>query len=190
MRAGLSAPARQRRTSHPAIEPLPRLRSFSAVAARQAHTLILGSMPGAESLRAGEYYAHPRNAFWPIMGDLFGATPDLPYRQRLQKLTNAGIALWDVLAECHRPGSLDAAIDTRSAVANDLPSLLKQHPQIGRIFFNGATAERCFYRHLAKSLPLQRYLLQRLPSTSPAHASMSFPEKRDAWRIVAEAAAR
>lgn len=188
MHADLKAPSRHRGVSpEPGATP-PRLRSFPAVSKRQAHTLILGSMPGAESLRVREYYAHPRNAFWPIMGELFGAHPALPYPQRLRRLTDAGIALWDVLAECQRPGSLDAAIDNRTAVANDLPAFLMQHRGITRVFFNGASAERHFQRRFA--LPATRYTLQRLPSTSPAHASMSYAKKRDAWRVLTAPAKR
>jgi TDG/mug DNA glycosylase family protein len=188
MRADLK-PANRCRPPQASVRK-PRLLSFSAVSSPESHTLILGSMPGAESLRAGEYYAHPRNAFWHIMGELFGATPGLPYTPRLRRLTDAGIALWDALAECHRTGSLDAAIDRQSAVANDLPSFLREHPKIGRIFFNGASAERYFHRYVAKSLALEHYTIQRLPSTSPALAAVPYAAKRDAWRILSNTVTR
>ena len=103
--------------------------SFPPVADSSARVLILGSMPGAASLTAHQYYAHPRNAFWRIMGDLIGAGPDLPYAQRLERLKAAGIALWDVIAECHRPGSLDSAIVGESVVANDFSAFFGRAPQ-------------------------------------------------------------
>lgn len=141
-------------------------------------------MPGVESLRAGQYYAHPRNAFWRIMGDLVGASADLPYSTRTLKLRQSGIALWDVLAACVRPGSLDASIDERSIIANDLVAFLAQHSNIRHVFFNGATAERSFQRHVAPALETGALRLQRLPSTSPAHAAMSYPKKLQAWRGI------
>ena len=169
-------------------KPAPVVRSFPPVADARARVLILGSMPGTESLRLQRYYAHPRNAFWPIMGELFGAGPGLPYRERLQRLQAAGVALWDVLAACMRPGSLDSAIDERSIIANDLVSFLARHEGIHSIFFNGATAERCFLRHSLPGLEAGRVTLKRLPSTSPAHAALSLNAKLKAWRSVARSA--
>lgn len=167
----------------------PLLRSFAPLADATARVLILGSMPGAASLRAGQYYAHPRNAFWPLMGDLFGADAALPYAARVRRLQDAGIALWDVLAVCARSGSLDAAIDTRSVIANDLVSFFARHPGISHVFFNGATAESCFQRHVQPTLEAHAFRLRRLPSTSPAHAAMTYAQKRAAWQAVARAAA-
>lgn len=166
------------------------IRSFAPVADRNARLMILGSMPGAESLRAGQYYAHPRNAFWRIMGELVGASPQLPYGARLHRLQQAGIALWDVLAACARAGSLDAAIDERSIIANDLVSFLARHPGITHVYFNGATAERCFRRHVQPALEADRLQLRRLPSTSPAHAALTCAEKLQAWRTILQPPAR
>lgn len=163
---------------------MPVVRSFAPVADAQARVLILGSMPGVESLRAAQYYAHPRNAFWRIMGDLVGASPDLPYAARTRKLRLAGIALWDVLAACVREGSLDAAIDEQSIIANDLVSFLVRHHRITHVYFNGATAERCFRLHVQPALEAGMLKLQRLPSTSPAHAARSYVEKLRAWRAI------
>lgn len=163
---------------------MPVIHSFAPIADAAARILILGSMPGVESLRAGQYYAHPRNAFWRIMGDLVGAGPELPYAKRTQQLRRSGIALWDVLAACIREGSLDAAIDEESIIANDLLSFLAQHSRITHVFFNGATAERCFARHVQPALEAGTLQLQRLPSTSPAHAAMDYARKLQAWRGI------
>lgn len=157
---------------------------FPPAAQTNAHTLILGSMPGVESLRAGQYYAHPRNAFWPIMGELLGASPNLPYSERLQRLNAAGIALWDVLASCQREGSLDTAISADSVRANDFAAFFVSHPAIRRVFFNGAMAETSYRRHVLPLLVDDSRHYQRLPSTSPAHAARTFQQKLDAWRII------
>ncbi|HQA11072.1 DNA-deoxyinosine glycosylase [Zoogloea sp.] len=165
---------------------MPLIHSFPPVATPQAQTLILGSMPGGASLRAGEYYAHPRNLFWPILGALVGAYPALPYPRRLECLTEAGIALWDVLLCCEREGSLDGSIAPATIIANDFKDFFTRHPQIRRVFFNGAMAESSFRRHVLKSLPAasKGIVYERLPSTSPANASYSFARRLDAWRAV------
>lgn len=146
-----------------------------------ARVLVLGSMPGLASLDAARYYAHPRNLFWPITGALLGFDPQLPYAQKLGHLTAAGIALWDVVGECVRPGSLDARIEAASVVPNDIAALLVRFPSISHIRFNGAAAETLFRRHVTPTLPTTPTLL-RLPSTSPAHAAMDFEAKLGAWR--------
>ncbi len=166
------------------------VRSFLPIADEGARILILGSMPGVASLAAGEYYAHPRNAFWPLMGELVGAGPELPYDARCEKLRVASIAVWDVLRECRREGSLDARIETATEVANDFSALLNDCPQIERIGFNGQKAETAFHRHVAKTLPeeqLARLAFARLPSTSPAHASLRFEEKLRMWKAWLQA---
>lgn len=159
----------------------PPVRSFPPVIADDARVLVLGSMPGHASLTAHRYYAHPRNLFWPIMGALFEAGPALDYDTRLLRLQAAGIALWDVAGECVRPGSLDARIRADTVVPNDIPGLLDAHPGIRRICFNGATAEALFRRHVLPAIPTPPEHV-RLPSTSPAHAAMSFDAKLEAWR--------
>jgi len=157
---------------------------FPPVSDGAARVLILGSLPGEASLRAGQYYANERNAFWRIMGDLLGAGPDLPYSQRLEKLGAAGIALWDVIAACERVGSLDSAIVKSSVSANDFSAFFAVHRSIQRVFFNGGAAEAGFRRLVLPGLPGANLQLLRLPSTSPAHAACSYPEKLRAWSAI------
>jgi hypoxanthine-DNA glycosylase len=140
-------------------------------------------MPSVASLAAGEYYAHPRNQFWRIVGELYGFDPAAPYRFRSKALCLAGVALWDVLASCARPGSLDADIDERSIVANSFAGFLDAHPHIRRVCFNGRKAEAAWRRYVLREIPLgSRLSYELLPSTSPAHAGMSYPRKLRAWR--------
>jgi TDG/mug DNA glycosylase family protein len=167
---------------------MPQIQSFPPIENPTAKVLILGSMPGKESLRAGQYYAHPRNAFWPIMGELIGAAATLPYEARTQILKSAGIALWDVLASCTRHSSMDADIEADSICANDFASFFMRHPSITHVFFNGSMAEKCFQKHVQPSLePMFKnrpLLSRRLPSTSPANASMRYEQKLKAWRVI------
>lgn len=157
---------------------------FPPVESKRARVLILGSLPGAESIRQGEYYAHPRNAFWPLMGELCGAGRELDYAARLRKLAARGIALWDVLHAAQRPGSLDAAIHPRRLEANDIPGLLARHPELEIIAFNGGAAETLFNRHVRSrcGAGLVRVRCRRLPSTSPACARWSYARKLAAWQ--------
>ncbi|WP_281984683.1 DNA-deoxyinosine glycosylase [Azonexus hydrophilus] len=158
--------------------------SFPPVAAPGARILILGSMPGRASLDAGRYYAHPHNAFWPIVGELFGFSPELPYPARLLALQAAGVALWDVIAACEREGSLDADIVAGSVRANDFPAFFAAHPGVRDVFFNGAAAEQAFRRHVLPALAATGLRLQRLPSTSPAHAALNRAAKLAAWSAI------
>jgi len=160
------------------------IQSFPPIENPTARVLILGSMPGKESLRAGQYYAHHRNAFWPIMGDLLGAAPTLPYEARTQILKSSGIALWDVLASCTRHSSMDADIDAGSISANDFTSFFSKHPGITRVFFNGSMAEKCFWIYVQPLLAQRPLHYQRLPSTSPANASMRYEQKLEAWKMI------
>lgn len=164
-------------------------RGFPPLAEAGARALILGSMPGQASLAAQQYYAHPRNAFWPIMGACLGFAADLPYAERTAAVTRAGIAVWDVLAACRRPGSLDADIAPESIVANDFPGFFAVYGEIRHVGFNGGTAESCFRRHVLPGLSpavRERLTLQRLPSTSPAHAALRFDDKCAVWRRFLE----
>ena len=160
------------------------IHGFAPLAGADSRLLILGSMPGAASLAAGEYYAHPRNAFWTIIDSVFGVRRALPYAARMQGLSAHGIALWDVLQSCERAGSLDAAIVAASIIANDFQAFFATYPRIERIAFNGAAAERAFQRHVQPPLGAAGRALpsRRLPSTSPAHAGMTLSGKIERWR--------
>jgi len=169
---------------------LAKLEGFPWVAGASPRVLVLGSMPSAASLGAGEYYAHPRNAFWPIMGELFGAGRDRPYAERLAVLAAAGVVLWDVVRRCHRPGSLDAAIDRESVEPNDFAALYRACPRVHTVFFNGHAAQALYRRLVAPTDPAPGRTLacHLLPSTSPAHAALDFAAKLARWRAVAVAA--
>lgn len=156
----------------------PTLESFPPLVGAGARILILGNMPGVASLQAQQYYAHPRNAFWRITGELYGFDPAAPYGERVVALTRAGVAVWDVLRYCRRVGSLDAAVEPDSMVANNFGAFFAAHPTITRVCFNGAAAERNYLRLVGTSPQLRH---ARLPSTSPAH-TMPFEAKLAAWR--------
>jgi hypoxanthine-DNA glycosylase len=163
--------------------------SFPPIAAAGARVLILGTAPSIASLAKQQYYGHPQNAFWPIMGRLFGAERDLPYDERRRILTEQGVAVWDVLRECYRPGSLDSSIHVESEAPNDIAGFLRTQPGVHSIFFNGGKAETAFRRHaLPQVAELNReFRYTRLPSTSPAHAGRTFAQKLAAWRAVSRA---
>ena len=160
--------------------------SFPPVVDARARVLILGSMPSQASLAAGQYYAHPRNAFWPILGALLGFSPELPYPERVASLKDGGMALWDVLHSCARRSSLDADIQENSIRPNAIAPLLQQFPAIRRVFFNGSKSEQAFRRYVLPEIGPKRPDLtyRRLPSTSPAHAARSLQEKLAAWRAL------
>lgn len=149
--------------------------------------LILGSMPGSRSLRAGQYYAHPHNLFWPFMGEIFDAGPNLPYTERLARLQANKVALWDVLKECEREGSLDTSIVPASELANDFTWLLLTYPTIKKLCFNGNKAAASFTRLVQPTLPptlSQEVTLFPLPSTSPANRGISTEVKLARWQTA------
>lgn len=160
-----------------------RIYSFAPVSNADARILILGSMPGKKSLEQNQYYAHPSNVFWKLMGELINAHPHLPYEQRLEILKSSGIALWDVLAACERgESSLDSNI--KEEAANDFAEFFSKHPHIAQVFFNGSKAEQCFKKFVLDNQTLPPLALYRLPSTSPAHAGMRYTDKLKAWRAA------
>lgn len=159
------------------------LQSFAPIADAKARVLILGSMPGKASLAAGQYYAHAQNLFWRILGEVTGAAPASPYAARARALKSCGMALWDVLESCAREGSLDSAIDDATISANDFAAFYRAHPRIAHVFFNGAKAEACYGKYVLPALadapaPPSYH---RLPSTSPANASMSRAHRQRVW---------
>ena len=163
------------------------LTGLPPVVASDCRVLILGSMPGAASLLAARYYAHPRNRFWPLMAALADVPAEATYGERLVALQRAGIGLWDVIGECRRAGSLDSAIVRGSERANALVPLIVSLGQLRVIAFNGAAAASLFRRHVEPHLPELRQPVQRiaLPSTSPAHAAMGLEALREAWSVLA-----
>ena len=159
---------------------------FPPIVNASAKVLILGSLPSVRSIEAFEYYAHPRNAFWRIMGELFGAGPDIPYIRRAELLIRNNVAVWDVLASSVRPGSMDSAIDDSTASPNDFARLFETCPDISLVCFNGQKAAGMFEKLVLGEHDDLRHGMryETLPSTSPAFASMPFEEKLQEWSIV------
>lgn len=163
-----------------------RVTGFPPVIEQNARILILGSMPGRASLEKEQYYALPRNAFWRLMGDLFGAGPDLPYTARLKLIAKSGVGLWDVLESCHRQGSLDSSIDTATVRPNDFESIFRCNAGIRHVFFNGRKAADIYMRQVLPKVGEEfvDMIYRTLPSTSPAHASRSYAEKLEEWSVI------
>lgn len=160
--------------------------SFSPVSTADARVLILGSFPGEKSLIVQQYYAHPRNVFWKLLSEITGFSEHLEYEERVERLKQKKIALWDVMQSCSRDGSLDSNIVSSTIIANDFSSFFSRHPQIRVIFFNGSRAEKEFRKSVLPWLA-QKYRsmeLVRLPSTSPAMAMMNYQEKLEAWSVI------
>jgi hypoxanthine-DNA glycosylase len=153
------------------------------VIAPDTRVLVLGSFPGAASLAAQQYYAHPRNQFWRLVSAVAGEDlAALPYAERLPRLLAHGFGLWDVLGACEREGSLDANI--RSAAANDFERLHTLCPALEMVGFNGQASAR-----FAPQFAVAGYRTVTLPSSSPAHAALSFEQKLEQWRQLAARAA-
>jgi hypoxanthine-DNA glycosylase len=163
--------------------------SFPPIANNNAQILILGSMPGRASLAAHQYYAHPQNHFWRIMAQLLDVETDSSYEARIKAVKSARIAVWDVLQSCTREGSLDSRIARDTRIANDFPAFFQTCAQITHVFFNGAKAETCFRQQVLPELGDTSLTYLRLPSTSPAHASVSFAQTLKEWRDILPPAA-
>jgi hypoxanthine-DNA glycosylase len=161
-------------------------KGFEPVARADARVLILGSLPGKVALERGEYYAQPRNKFWPIMGELAGASPNLPYQDRLRLVKEKGIAMWDVCASAERPGSSDSKIQLSTVETNDMSRFLRTHTGVELICFNGKKAKEIYDRKVRRE-PRSLFGHMRyevLPSTSPANTSIRYDQKLSRWRIV------
>lgn len=169
---------------HDQLPEKDRSRGFPPVVGSKPRVLVLGSLPGQASIAAGQYYAQPRNAFWPIVGALCGARLELDYADRLDALAQCGVALWDVLYEATRRGSLDSNIVAASQRVNDVAGLISAHATISLVAFNGQKAAEVFRRHIEPSLTRNDLTIATLPSTSPAHATMTRDEKLVSWREV------
>ncbi len=156
---------------------MPLRTGLPAVVGANPRVLILGSFPSEKSLDTGEYYANTRNQFWRLLGSLIGFDAELPYPERIDAVTGAGVALWDVVHSCRRVGSLDANIDRKTLVLNDFNAFLAEHLTIERGFVNGLTAYTLF-QQADIALPAAR-----LPSSSGA-LTMSFADKLAAWQAI------
>jgi len=159
--------------------------SFPPQIGARCRVLILGTVPSLRSLELRQSYGHRFNLFWPFMGELFGAGPELAYAERVARLQRIGIGIWDVLERCRRPGSLDSSIVPASEVPNDIARLLADMPTIRAIALNGGKAQQAFRRHIVPRLDAaagSRVTLFDLPSTSPANASMPRAQKLERWR--------
>lgn len=153
-----------------------RIYGFPPVWRPDAKILILGSMPSVESLNQSFYYAHPRNAFWPMMAQILGEAVPRSVEEKKEMLMRHHIALWDTVQSCERPGSLDSNI--RCAQANDFEGLYRNCPSIRHVFFNGGMAEQLYKRLVAKED--ERFIFRRMPSTSPAY-TLKYDLKFSAW---------
>lgn len=163
----------------PTAEPL--LQGLPPVVGPRTRLVVLGSFPGVASLQAGQYYAHPRNHFWPILSALWEVDlRALPYARRIDEVRERGLGIWDVYAHCRREGSLDSAIE--DAQYNDLAGLQRLAPGLRGIAHNGGESARAMRFTATLGVPVTR-----LPSTSPANASWSFERKLEAWRAAFEA---
>lgn len=159
--------------------------SFPPQVGAGCRLLLLGTAPSVASLAQRQSYAHPHNLFWPFMGQLYAAGPELPYAERIARLHALGIGIWDVLERCERPGSLDSGIVPASEVPNDIPGLLRAYPTITAIALNGAKALQVFARRIEPAIEARTRAglgIVALPSTSPANASIPRSAKLERWR--------
>jgi TDG/mug DNA glycosylase family protein len=161
-------------------------KGFPPIAEETAMVLILGTMPGEESLRKNEYYGNPRNSFWKIMASLFDFDSLITYEERTRILSEKRIALWDVMRFCERKGSLDANIHSETVIENDFAPFFNRYPNIRDVFFNGVKAEKEYLKRVLPKLSKTKYEINyvRLPSTSPAMAQLSLNAKILEWSKI------
>ena len=157
------------------------IHSFEPIVGSHAKILILGSMPGEASLSANQYYAHRRNAFWPIIAQLLQINPAAAYQDKIAALKSSPLALWAALKSCTRHGRPDSMIEADTQAINDFQSFFSVHQQIKHVFFNGGKAEACFKRYVLSVDELKFLSVSRLPSTSPANARLSLEDKLRIW---------
>jgi len=160
------------------------IKSFDLKCGKHSKVLVLGSIPGVASLDAVQYYAHPRNAFWRIMADYFNFDVEESYDLRISHIVEQGVALWDVLRQCERNGSLDSAIKNETIVPNELEAWLSHEPSVRAILLNGGKAAQVFKKHFPQLMQREDLNVVALPSTSPAYAAMHFDEKKHQWHQV------
>jgi hypoxanthine-DNA glycosylase len=160
--------------------------SFPPVSDKNARVLILGSIPGEESLKKNQYYAHPCNSFWYIVLKMLNDGVEVDYDERKEILKENRIALWDVLKACVREGSLDSSIESSSIVTNDFESFYSEYPDIRYVFFNGAKAEKEYRNHVLPKVSKKYNSLKyyQLPSTGPAMTRLTKEEKLSKWLII------
>lgn len=165
---------------------------FPAQVTPECRVLVLGSMPGVASLQAAQYYAHPRNRFWPLMQALCGVDGGLPYAARIAALNAAGVGVWDVIGQCQRRGSLDAAIVRGSEVPHPIHALVATLPRLRAVACNGGAAYQAFMRFIAPQLQASEHrpVVWSLPSTSPANAAWPLARLQLAWQPLADAVRR
>ena len=157
---------------------------FKPLLGTEPKVLILGTMPSVQSLKTQQYYGHPRNAFWWIMSELFGFDYALSYLDRVDCITKKQVAVWDVIASCHRPGSLDSNIDQHTLTPNCLSELIASTPSLRLIAFNGQVAQKLFKKFIGEQAWQGDIVI--LPSTSPANAGMTKEDKLCRWSKITE----
>jgi TDG/mug DNA glycosylase family protein len=163
------------------MPPSSRLTGLPPVTGSAPRVLVLGSFPSRLSIERSEYFANPRNRFWPLMESLLGIPAGAPYEERTRLLVSRRIALWDVVAFCEREGSGDAAI--REPIMNNIPGFLEAHQFISLIVLNGRTAGRLFHRYIRNGIR-PGMTVTTLPSTSPANARFTMPKLAATWRVI------
>ncbi|REE57409.1 G/U mismatch-specific uracil-DNA glycosylase [Paenibacillus taihuensis] len=161
-----------------------RVHSFPPMVSGSPTILILGSMPGEASIAMNQYYGNPRNHMWRVLYGLFEREPDEAYEDRLSFAASHGIAMWDVIASCEREGSLDANI--RAEVPNDLPGLVKEHPTIRCLVFNGTKSNDTFKKYFRDDKTFEGLTLMKLPSTSPipTKTMRGTADRIEAWKAI------